>query len=108
MTLRSLKSDANLAKWAPIVNECINSGITKQEWCQRNGINIKTYHYWQKRIFDASVKPAGPEFAELKPVSAVISSAPVASITAGTVSVNLFTGIDSDTVRAIVKGLSDV
>ncbi len=32
--------------------ECRNSGKSVAVWCEENGINIKTYYYWQKQVWD--------------------------------------------------------
>ena len=32
--------------WAKIMNECINSGMSKTAWCRANGISVKQFFYW--------------------------------------------------------------
>ena len=39
-----------IALWSQRITECKNSGISAQEWCEQNGINIKTYYYWHNKI----------------------------------------------------------
>ena len=34
--------------WAKIMNECINSGMSKTAWCRANGISVKQFFYWQR------------------------------------------------------------
>lgn len=34
--------------WTQIMNECLNSGMNKTEWCRANGISDKQFFYWQK------------------------------------------------------------
>ena len=34
--------------WAKIMNECINSGMSKTSWCRANGISEKQFFYWQR------------------------------------------------------------
>lgn len=34
--------------WARIMNECINSGMSKTAWCRVNGISVKQFFYWQR------------------------------------------------------------
>ena len=34
--------------WTQIMNECLNSGINKTEWCRANGISDKQFFYWQR------------------------------------------------------------
>lgn len=31
-----------------ILNECINSGMSKTAWCRANGISEKQFFYWQR------------------------------------------------------------
>lgn len=33
--------------WTQIMNECLNSGMNKTEWCRANGISDKQFFYWQ-------------------------------------------------------------
>ena len=34
--------------WAKIMNECINSGMSKTARCRANGISEKQFFYWQR------------------------------------------------------------
>ena len=34
--------------WTKIMNECINSGMSKTAWCRANGIPVKQFFYWQR------------------------------------------------------------
>ena len=63
--------------WAKIMNECINSGMSKTAWCRANGISEKRFFYWQrilrKEAFENSRDPSlptavGPD-QELAPVT---------------------------------------
>ena len=33
--------------WARILNECLNSGMSKTAWCRANVISEKQFFYWQ-------------------------------------------------------------
>jgi hypothetical protein len=46
------KHESYLQLWRGRVMECRSSGKSVAEWCGENGINIKTYYYWQKRVWD--------------------------------------------------------
>ena len=37
-------------QWRKIVIECNNSGLTKTEWCQQNGVSLRGFHYWQNKF----------------------------------------------------------
>ena len=33
-------------RWTKILNECMNSGMSKTAWCRANGISEKQFFYW--------------------------------------------------------------
>lgn len=39
-----------ICEWKSQVEECKASGLTVKEWCEENGINLKTYYYRQKKV----------------------------------------------------------
>ena len=39
-----------MRKWAGIIQEAASSGMTKNEFCERNGIDRSQFYHWQKRI----------------------------------------------------------
>ena len=61
--------------WARILNECMNSGMSKTAWCRANGISEKQFFYWQRILrreaYEASQNPPLPAVAETEPLSAV-------------------------------------
>ena len=61
--------------WARILNECMNSGMSKTAWCRANGISEKQFFYWQRILrreaYEASQNPSLPASAETEPLSAV-------------------------------------
>lgn len=32
--------------WTRILNECMNSGMSKTAWCKANGVSDKQFFYW--------------------------------------------------------------
>ena len=36
--------------WTDIVQAANESGMRKNEWCEKNGVNINNFYYWQRRI----------------------------------------------------------
>lgn len=44
--------EVRLANWADIIKRCHErpEGQTAKQWIADNGINIKTYYYWQRRV----------------------------------------------------------
>ncbi|MFN2939120.1 IS66 family insertion sequence element accessory protein TnpA [Lachnospiraceae bacterium YH-ros2226] len=68
-----ITSDVRHKQWLDIIHACNASGLTRTAWCEQNGINIKTFYYWQRQLrreaHDAHMTalPAEPEvtFAEV-------------------------------------------
>ena len=54
--------------WTRILNECMNSGMSKTAWCRANGISEKQFFYWQRILrreaYEASQNPPLPVVAE--------------------------------------------
>ena len=63
-------------RWTKIMNECINSGMSKTAWCRANGISEKQFFYGQRILRreafensrDPSLPTAGGPDQELAPV----------------------------------------
>lgn len=37
-------------QWTKIVTECLASGMNKTAWCREQGISVKSFFYWQRRL----------------------------------------------------------
>ena len=57
MGVQAIKHAALLRAWSGRIVECRSSGKTVKAWCEAEGVSIKTYYYWEKRI----VAEAGQE-----------------------------------------------
>ena len=70
--------------WARILNECMNSGMSKTAWCRANGISEKQFFYWQRILrreaYEASQNPSLPAVTETGQLSAVKQSVSFAEI----------------------------
>ena len=58
--LNEAKHESYLQLWRGRVMECRNSGKSVAAWCEENGINIKTYYYWQKQVWDKAANAIIP------------------------------------------------
>lgn len=92
--------------WSRWVAECRESGLPVSRWRQENGINVKTYYNWQKKVFEAMVEEqqGGPRFARVSAQQPENSVA--ATVRIGPAAVDVYTGADAETVAAIVKALT--
>ena len=48
--ISEVKHQILLTEWAERIHNCQTSGMKVPEWCSQNGVNIKTYYYWLKRV----------------------------------------------------------
>lgn len=44
-----VKNEVTSAEWAEKIRQCRESGLTVQEWCDLNKVNIKTYYCHLRR-----------------------------------------------------------
>ena len=70
--------------WTKILNECMNSGMSKTAWCRANGISEKQFFYWQRILrreaYEASQDPSLPAVTGTGQLSAVQQSVAFAEI----------------------------
>jgi len=59
MNTREMAQDVRLANWAGILRARRDSGLSVRCYCQEQGINEKTYYYWQKRLREATCERLG-------------------------------------------------
>jgi putative transposase len=59
-------------EWASIIQDQLSSNMSKSAWCRENGVNLRQFFYWQRRlrnhlIDSASKQPLTPSvsFCEL-------------------------------------------
>ena len=92
MTVKEVTHAYHLQRWAELINDCKSSGKSIASWCSEQGVNTKTYYYWQRRVREKalgqmtacqvqSVKSVpvvgSPAFAEYKLPAQTASSAAV-------------------------------
>ena len=73
-----------------------------QRWCEENGVNLKTYYYWQRKVFQA-ITQEEPCFAEVPVMSARKSA--VATVRIGGAEADIYSGVDEATIAAICRAL---
>ena len=59
-------------EWFSIIQACNSSGLPKKQWCEENGIPLRKFFYWQKRIRAGLYK-------EVKKKTGLVPAAPVQS-----------------------------
>lgn len=59
------------AFWAEHLKACSESGLTKVAYCQQQGLKIKSFYYWQRRL-----RPSTDGPVTLVPMSVQASTSP--------------------------------
>jgi len=110
MCVDKIAHEVRTQEWFSIIQACNTSGQPKKQWCEENGISIRKFFYWQKKIRaglytetkkDTAIVPVprveatqmAPAFAEIPatpvPVGAGVAFQSDAVITVGGVSIQL-------------------
>ena len=42
--------DIRAQQWMQTIRACNTSGMRKVDWCQANGVSLKSFYNWQKRL----------------------------------------------------------
>ena len=50
MTVKEVTHAYHLQRWAELIADCKSSGKSIASWCSEQGVNTKTYYYWQRRV----------------------------------------------------------
>ena len=92
-----------VALWTQRIADCKSSGISAQEWCEQNGIHIKTYYYWHNKIHKI-VSKQQTGFYEV-PYTPGSHERTAATIRIGLFQADIYSGADTETIRAICQAM---
>lgn len=62
-------------KWRKVVMLQKASGLTITEWCERNGIRARQFHYWQKILRDNALLEMSADHSSSEPMLPACESA---------------------------------
>lgn len=103
-SLRVISQQERMEVWTGRIMACRSSGMSVRAWCLDNGVNEKTYFYWQRKLFHAlsEQQVQSTTFAEVTPK--VVSGGSVAvSLQINDIGVAVHNGADSVTVEAVLR-----
>jgi len=102
--LQALSKQERLDTWTTRIMECRNSGMSVRSWCQENGLNEKTYYYWQRRLFRAlsAQQECAGSFAEITPMPRLSTDVAVTVRIAGA-EADIHGGADAETVAMVLR-----
>ena len=118
----SVKAQLRLQEWAGLIAQCQSSSMTVAALCEANGINIKSYYYWLKKVrlhtLDnlPALTESLPEKREEDPVvfKPLEVTSPVIQMQASVIvhlpqaTLEVAQGVDRQTVEAVLLALKSV
>ena len=120
MTAREARHNATLAKWKEIVISCRGSGLSVRDWCEQEGVGLRSYYRHEREFLDlVSAEQRGlpashsiansPVFAELAVPKNEIATRPTgqaaATVHIGAVAVDIYDGAAEETLRTLLRVL---
>ena len=117
MGVQAIKHEALLQEWATRFAECRSSGMTVKAWCEAEGVSIKTYYYWEKRVVaranQQAIIPKVPQSGILTRVDPgklrsgdTIANETGITIRHGESIISLPAGISAEAIADLVKALN--
>lgn len=115
MNMKKIRHEMNLKKWTEIVEECRNSGQTAVKWCDENNVNIKTYYYWQRKVYNAVCNELAitnnveksPAFAEVM-IPGIRSSEVAITLNLNNISLQIHNGADETVIAQTLRILKSI
>jgi hypothetical protein len=120
MDVQKVTHEIRLQQWARIVKECRSSGKSIQSWCTEQGVNVKQYFYWQRKLREAACQElsayqgrevkaepadAGPVFAECKIAEGHKTSGTAITIRLNDTVVEIHHGADAAVIESALRAL---
>ena len=98
-----IKKEIKHSEWAEMVKRRKESGLTVNEWCRQNGINLKTYYYRQKRMRQAVCNELEVhDIVPLEPVNDSEQKSEKIEISVGDVKITLPENFNEETLRRLL------
>lgn len=102
--IMAIKNKVHISEWSEMVRTCRSSGLTVQQWCNSNGINIQTYYYRLRKVREALCEDTH-DIVQI-PINSVNEISITSSkINAGNLNVELPDTIPAATLRSVIEVL---
>ena len=79
MNTREMAREVRLANWTGILRARRDSGLSVRSYCLEQGINEKTYYYWQRRLRETACERLASEELSPQKESPVFAALPIPS-----------------------------
>lgn len=119
MNARELKHEALLGEWRERIVACRSSGLAVSRWCREEGIAPKTYYRWERELLALAGEQLAVRSGSGSPTFVEVRSAPgtggmrglgrqaVAQLHTAAGELEVYSGADQETLRAIIGALKD-
>ena len=98
-----VKDIDEVKKWQKIMEMQQASGVNKSAWCREQGINLKTFYYWQKKL--GSISTEKPQNFVEAVITEPVSASSKIQLYVGNIRIDVFDGVNAEllakTIRAI-------
>lgn len=112
------KSEFRIQQWTKLIHDCLSSGQTVVAWCEENGINLKTYYYWLRKLRLRAIndnnlpvvsKPEKPTaFKKLEVQTPVANTQAAVLIHLPSATLEIHNGASQQTVEAVLLALKAI
>lgn len=112
------KNEFRKQQWSKTIQACQSSGQTVVSWCEENGINIKSYYYWLRKLrIDALEETSLPVplqeeaptiFKKLEVTSPLPNTQAAVIIRLPNATLEINEGASQQTVQAVLLALQSV
>lgn len=119
MDVQVVTHEVRMQKWISTVETCRSSGKTIKAWCAENGVNLKSYYYWQRKVCletcreITTVQKSLPEivpnngktvFAELS-IPKNNTGKIAVNVQLDNMQINVYSGADASTIEIVFAAL---
>ena len=111
MTALELKHEEKLRRWSEMVGDCRSSRTTVKQWCKEHGITPSTYYRWEREVLSKTKQaeePSSPVSFAAIPIPELPSrngSERIATFRYGELSLDVYKGIESETLSLLLETL---
>jgi hypothetical protein len=121
MDVQKMKQEYRLKQWGDTVKECRSSGKTIKGWCEEQGISLKSYYYWQRKVRIAAGEQLAmmpnvehgittttkPVFAEIK-LSQCETALPAVTLRLNNAILEIHNGAERSTIENALQALRNL
>jgi len=108
------KCSFRMEQWIKLIEDCQNSGLKVDDWCEQNGVSRNSHYYWLRKIREKACQSVSsellpvtnePSFAKLELHNIPCSPHPAVVLRLGHAEIEVMEGTSTETVEAVLAAL---